>query len=85
MKNHAPKSAAQISATPNKYCNLKTPKMGKTSHYIFATVNTLKQTFFLQQGHKKKTQMKLLSPKSNENKTVKSKYYRVASCKSLSL
>jgi hypothetical protein len=25
----APKSAAQISATPNKYCNLKTPKVGK--------------------------------------------------------
>jgi NAD-specific glutamate dehydrogenase len=36
----------------------------------FATVNKLKKTFFLQQGQKK-TQKKLLSFKSNENKTEK--------------
>jgi hypothetical protein len=37
----------------------------------FATVGTLKQTFFLQQGHEKKKQRKLLSSKNNENKTEK--------------
>jgi hypothetical protein len=42
--------------------------MGKTWHFIFATVDTLKQTFFLQQGHKKKMHNKLLF-KSNKNKT----------------
>jgi hypothetical protein len=47
MKNWATKSAAQISATPNKFCNLKTPQVGKTWHFIFAKVDTLKQTFFL--------------------------------------
>jgi hypothetical protein len=52
MKNHALKSAVQISATPNKYCNLIASKIGKTWHFIFATVDTLKQTFLLQQGHK---------------------------------
>jgi hypothetical protein len=45
--------------------------MGKTWHYIFATVYTLKQTFLLQQGHKKKTQKKLLSSNSSKNKTKK--------------
>jgi hypothetical protein len=45
--------------------------MGKFWHFIFATVDTLKQTFLLQQGHKIKTQRKLLSFKSNENKTKK--------------
>jgi hypothetical protein len=59
--------------------------MGKTWHFIFATVDTLKQTFFINQGHKNKTQIKLLSSKSNENKTGKSKYYRVASRKALCL
>jgi hypothetical protein len=59
--------------------------MGKTWHFIFATVDTLKQNFLLQQGLKQKTQIKLLSFKSNENKTKKSKYYRVASRKALSL
>jgi hypothetical protein len=59
--------------------------MGKTWHIIFATVCTLKQTFLLQQGHKNKTQIKLLSSESNENKTEKSKYYRVASRKALCL
>jgi hypothetical protein len=59
--------------------------MGKTWHFIFVTVDTLKQTFLLQQGNKKKTQIKLLSSKSNENKTKKSKYYWVASRKALSL
>jgi hypothetical protein len=34
MKNWALKSDAQISATPNKYCNLKSSKMGKTWHFI---------------------------------------------------
>jgi hypothetical protein len=29
--------------------------MGKTWHFIFATVDTLKQTFFLQQWYKNKT------------------------------
>jgi hypothetical protein len=55
MKNCATKSAAQISATPNKFCNLSTSKMGKTWHFIFNTVDTLKQTFLLQQGHKNET------------------------------
>jgi hypothetical protein len=45
--------------------------MGKTWNFIFAKVDTLKQTFFLHQGHKNKTQIKLLSSKSNENKTEK--------------
>jgi hypothetical protein len=71
MKNHATKSAAQISTTPNKFCNLLTPKMGKTWQFIFATVDTLKQTLLLQKGNKNKTQIKLLSAKSNENKTKK--------------
>jgi hypothetical protein len=57
--------------------------VGKTWHFIFATMDTLKQTFLLQQGHKNNTQIKLLSHKSNKNK--KSKYYRVASRKELSL
>jgi hypothetical protein len=51
------KNAAQILASPNKYCNLLTSKMGKTWHFIFATVDTLKQFFLLQQGHKNKTQI----------------------------
>jgi hypothetical protein len=72
MKNRAPKSAAQISPTPNKYCNLKTSKMDKSWHFIFTIVGTLKQTFFLQKGHKKKSQIKLLSHKNNKNKTEKS-------------
>jgi predicted secreted protein len=47
IKNRAPKSAAQISATPINICNLSTSKMGKTWQFIFATVDTLKQTLFL--------------------------------------
>jgi hypothetical protein len=47
MTNRALKSVVQISAFPNKYCNLLTSKMGKTWHFIFATVDTLKQTLFL--------------------------------------
>jgi hypothetical protein len=42
MKNRALKSDAQISASPNKYYNLLTPKMGKTWHFIFSTVDKLK-------------------------------------------
>jgi hypothetical protein len=53
MKNCALKSVVQVSATPNKYCNLITSKMGKTWHFIFPTVDTLKQTFLLQQVHNK--------------------------------
>jgi hypothetical protein len=64
---------------------LKHPRWVKLDTLFFATVYTLKQTFLLHQEHKKKTQNKLLSFKSNENKTKKSKYYRVASCKALSL
>jgi hypothetical protein len=55
--------------------------MGKFWQFIFSTVDTLKQNFLLEQGNKKKTQIKLLSFKSNENKAEKSKYYRVASSK----
>jgi hypothetical protein len=47
MKIQTLKSDVQISATLIKYCNLKTFKMGKTWHFIFATVETLKQTFLL--------------------------------------
>jgi hypothetical protein len=72
MKNRAPKSAVQISPTPNKYCNLKTSKMDKSWCFIFTIVGTLKQTFLLQKGHKKKCQIKLLSHKNNKNKTEKS-------------
>jgi hypothetical protein len=43
MKNPATKRAVQISTTPNKFCNLKTPKVGKTWHFIFAIVDTLKK------------------------------------------
>jgi hypothetical protein len=85
MKNSALKSAAQISASQNKHCNLLASKLDKTWHFIFATVYTLKQTLLLQQGHKKNTQVKLLSQKSNENKTEKSKNCRVAFRKALSL
>jgi hypothetical protein len=70
-KNRASKRVAQISAAPINICNLSTSKMGKTWHFIFATVDTLQKTFFLQQGHKNKTQIKLLSSKSNEKKTKK--------------
>jgi hypothetical protein len=42
MKNHATKSAAQISATPNKFCNLSISRMGKTWHFIFAAIDTPK-------------------------------------------
>jgi hypothetical protein len=59
-------------ATPINICNLSTSKMSKTWHLI-------------QQGHKKKTQIKLLSSNINENKTEISKYYQVASRKELSL
>jgi hypothetical protein len=54
IKNRASKSAAQISATPINICNLATSKMGKTWHFIFSTVDKLKQTFLIQQGHKNK-------------------------------
>jgi hypothetical protein len=43
MKNHAIKSAAQISPTLNKFCNLSTFKMGKTWHFIFYTIDTIKK------------------------------------------
>jgi hypothetical protein len=43
MKNRATKSVAQISATPNKFCNLSTSKMGKTLSLYFTTVDTLKK------------------------------------------
>jgi hypothetical protein len=59
--------------------------MGKTWHFIFAIVYTLKQNFLLHQGHKNKTEIKLLSHKSNKNKIEKSKYYQVASRKALTL
>jgi hypothetical protein len=49
--------------------------MGKTWYFIWSTVNTLKQTLVLQQGHKKNTQKKLVSFKSNENKTEKVKRF----------
>jgi hypothetical protein len=45
--------------------------MGKTWHFIFVTVDTLGQNFFIQQENKNKTQNKLLSFKSNKNKTEK--------------
>jgi hypothetical protein len=45
--------------------------MSKTWYFILSTVNTLKQTLVLQQGHKKNTQKKLVSFKSDENKTKK--------------
>jgi hypothetical protein len=59
--------------------------VGKTWHFIFAIVDTLKQNFLLYQGLQKNTQIELLSSKGNENIAEKSKYYRVASCKALSL
>jgi hypothetical protein len=71
MKNHATKNAAQSLATLNKYCNLKTPKMGKNWHFIFLKVDTLKHILLILQGHKNNTQIKLLSSKSNENKIEK--------------
>jgi hypothetical protein len=47
MKNRALKSAAQILASPNKYCIFLTSKMGKTWYFIFATVDALKQTLLI--------------------------------------
>jgi hypothetical protein len=85
MKNCALKSVAQILASPNKYCNLLTTKMGKTWHFSFATVDKLKQTFLLQHGHKSKTQIKLLSHMNNENKTEKANTTGLPSRKALSL
>jgi hypothetical protein len=85
MKNRATKSVAQISVAPNKFCNLSSSKKGKNWHFIFSKVDTLKQNFLLQKIHKNKTEIKLLSSKSNENKIKKSKYYRVASRNALSL
>jgi hypothetical protein len=46
IKNHALKSAMQISAAPNKYCNFITYKMGKTWKFIFATVDKLRACLF---------------------------------------
>jgi hypothetical protein len=46
MKNQALKIAVQISATPNKYCNLKTSKMSKTWHFILC-YNRYTKTNFL--------------------------------------
>jgi hypothetical protein len=66
----SPESAAQILETPNKYCNLKTLKMGKFWHFIFVIVDTLKQTFFYNKDTKRKLQKK---------------YNQVASRKALSL
>jgi hypothetical protein len=62
-----------MSATPNKYCNLKTSKMGKLGTLFHTTANTLKLKLLLQQLHKKKTQKKILSFKRKENKTKKVK------------
>jgi hypothetical protein len=45
--------------------------MGKIWHFIFDTVDKLKHTFLLKKGYKNKAQIKLLSSKSNENKTEK--------------
>jgi hypothetical protein len=59
MKNRSLKSAAHISASPNKYCNLLAPKMGKTWHFIFSKVDTLNKTFLLHQGHKKEDSNKI--------------------------
>jgi hypothetical protein len=50
---------------------LKHPRLVKLGTLFFATIHTLKQTFLLQQGHKKETQKKLLSFKSNKNKAAK--------------
>jgi hypothetical protein len=46
--------------------------MGKTWHFISWYSKKPKLTLLLQQGHKKKTQNKILSRKSKENKTRKS-------------
>jgi hypothetical protein len=54
MKNRSLKSAVQISETLNKYCNIKTSKMGKLDTLFYDTVDTQKQTLLLQQGHKNK-------------------------------
>jgi hypothetical protein len=64
----------QISATPNKYCNLKTSKMGKTWHFIFATVDTLKQNLLPPVN-------KILSWESKQNKTEKVKTIGLPSVK----
>jgi hypothetical protein len=47
MKNRALKSAAQISASPNKYCIFLTSNMGKTWYFIFSTVDAQKKTLLL--------------------------------------
>jgi hypothetical protein len=63
---------------------LKHPRWVKLGTLFFLQY-TLKQNFLLQKRHKNNIQRKLVSSKSNENKIEKSKYYRVASCKALSL
>jgi hypothetical protein len=64
---------------------LKYPRWVKLGTLFYATVDKIKQAFLIQQGHKNKTQNKLLSFKSNEKQNRKSKYYWVTSCKVLSL
>jgi hypothetical protein len=55
MKHRALKSDVQISATRNKYCNLKTSRWVKLGTLFYATLDTLKQTFFL---HSKDTKIR---------------------------
>jgi hypothetical protein len=45
----------QISETPNKHCNLKTSKMGKTWHFIFTTLNILKKNLATARTQKEDT------------------------------
>jgi hypothetical protein len=53
MKNHALKSAAQILATLNKYCNLIISKMGKTWHFYFPYSRQTKKNFLATAGTQK--------------------------------
>jgi hypothetical protein len=71
MKNWAVKCAVQILETPKSYFNLKNPRWVKLGMLFYDKVDTLKQTLFLQKGHKKRAQNKILSLKSNKNKTKK--------------
>jgi hypothetical protein len=64
-KKYKKSGVVQISETLNKYCNLKTFKMGKTWHFILCYIRHTKTNVLAIA----RTQKKIFSFKSNKNKT----------------
>jgi hypothetical protein len=71
MKIRALKNVAQILATLNKYCNLKTSKMGKIWHFIFAIVYKLKKLSCYSKYTKIKHKIKYSLSRATKTKTKK--------------